>query len=296
MAAAMNVLVGTAGGVIDAGSGRVVALEGEDVGAMAPGWAVTGGRRVVSLDGARGAVLDGPLVTCVDAGLGGEPLLGTAGAHLYRLGTAADPELVQSFDRVEGRSDWYTPWGGPADVRSVSTAPSGAILVNVHVGGILRSGDGGQTWSATIDLDHDVHQVLGLDGMVAVAACAHGLASSRDDGMSWAVEDAGLHATYGRAVALAGASVLLSVSTGPQGRHAALYRWPLGAGGAFERCRAGLPEWFDGNVDTFCLAGAPDGTAALVTRAGEVYVSSDEGRTWEQAATRLASPSCLVMG
>lgn len=185
--------------------------------------------------------------------------------------------------------------GRSADVRSVCTAPTGAILVNVHVGGILRSEDDGANWWATIDLDHDVHQVLALDATLAVAACAHGLAASHDGGATWEVDDEGLHATYSRAVAVAGETVLVSVSSGPQGREAAVYRRPLHAEGRFERCRAGLPEWFDENVDTFRLAGAPDGSAALATRGGAVYVSIDEGRTWEQAASALPPVRCVVV-
>jgi photosystem II stability/assembly factor-like uncharacterized protein len=207
----------------------------------------------------------------------------------------AEPRRLEAFERAESRTQWYTPWGGPPDVRSVCTAPAGAILVNVHVGGILRSDDDGASWRATIDLDHDVHQVLALDDSVAVAACAFGLAASHDGGRNWAVRDEGLHATYGRAVAVAGDTVLLSASNGPQGRQAAVYRQPLPAEGPFERCRAGLPDGFDGNVDTFWLAGAPDGSAALATRAGEVYVSMDEGATWERAASGLPAVRCVAL-
>ncbi len=299
MTAAMDVLVGTAAGVIDAGTGRVVILDGEDVGALAGRWAVVDGRRLVGLDGPAadgqvrdGRALEGGRITCVDARPGDEPIVGTAEAHLYRMG--AEPSLVEAFDRAETRSQWYTPWGGPADVRSVCTAPSGAILVNVHVGGILRSDDDGERWRATIDLDHDVHQVLALPDL-AVAACAHGFAVSHDDGLTWDVHDEGLHATYSRAVAVAGDTVLLSVSTGPQGRQAAVYRRPLHGEGPFERCRTGLPDWFEGNVDTFWLAGAPDGSAALATRAGDVYVSTDEGATWDQAASAVPSVRCVVL-
>ncbi len=295
--------MGTAAGVIDAGSGRVVALGGEDVGTMAGGWAVVDGRRLVALDGPvldgpaldgeAGTTLDGPRITCLDSRPGDEPIVGTAEAHLYRMG--GEPSLVEAFERAESRSRWYTPWGGPADVRSVCTAPSGTILVNVHVGGILRSDDGGGSWRPTIDMDHDVHQVLALDGDEAVAACAHGLAASHDGGRSWAVHDDGLHSTYSRAVAVAGETVMISASDGPQGHRAAVYRRPLRADGPFERCRSGLPDWFHGNVDTSWLAGGPDGSAALATRSGDVYVSIDEGATWEQAASALPAVRCLVL-
>ena len=42
-------------------------------------------------------------------------LIGTAQAHLLRfLGDTLEP--VESFDTVEGREEWHTPWGDPAAV------------------------------------------------------------------------------------------------------------------------------------------------------------------------------------
>src|SRR5215813_10048970 len=99
-------------------------------------------------------------------------LIGTAHAHLLRLeGTCMVP--IPSFDEAEGRSEWYTPWGAPADVRSISAGGRGSLYVNVHVGGVLRSTDGGEGWRPTLDIEQDVHQVLSPsnhDGVVLVAA------------------------------------------------------------------------------------------------------------------------------
>jgi hypothetical protein len=98
------------------------------------------------------------------------------------------------------------------------------------------------------------------------------------------VHDDGLHATYARAVAVAGDTVVMSVSTGPDGRRAGVYRRPLHGDGPFERSFVGLPGSFPGNVDTGCLAGGDDGTAVLATSAGRVYLSEDEGATWRTVA------------
>ena len=125
------------------------------------------------------------------------------------------------------------------------------------------------------------------------AAAAVGLARSDDGGDTWTVEREGLHATYSRAVAVVGDSVLLSASTGPGGRQSAIYRRPLD-GGSFERCRGGLPEWFSSNVDTGCLA-ADGAIAVFGTRDGMVYLSEDGGRTWEVAAAGLPEVTCVSL-
>src|SRR5205814_5238876 len=95
---------------------------------------------------------------------------------------------------VEGREGWYTPWGDPADVRSIAVARDGAIHVNVHVGGVARSRDGGTSWTPTIDIEQDVHQVTAhpREPKIVVVASAEGFAISRNGGDSWSFVTAGL--------------------------------------------------------------------------------------------------------
>jgi photosystem II stability/assembly factor-like uncharacterized protein len=280
----MNAAVGTADGVHRPGSGT--ALEGHSVTAVAGGWVLLDGR-VVWHDGEEAAI-EGPQGTCllpVDGGV----VVGTAEAHLLGLPGGR----MESFDRAPARDTWYTPWGGPPDTRSMATAPDGTLYVNVHVGGILRSTDGGDSWEPTLDIDLDVHQVVVAPDGVVLAACAYGLAVSRDGGDTWSVDDEGLHATYARAVAVAGDTVLLSASTGPGGRRAAVYRRPL-AGGPFARATAGLPEWFTGNVDTACLSADGD-TALLGTADGSVWASDDAGTTWSVLVSGLPRVTCVAL-
>jgi hypothetical protein len=111
-------------------------------------------------------------------------------------------------------------------------------------------------WWAIIDGQTIVHRVLAhpaVPGRV-FAASAVGLVMSADGGESWRILTDGLHARYLRAVAVAGETVLVSASTGPGGRRAALYRTRADGQGEFERCCQGLPEWLGDNVDTHCLA------------------------------------------
>jgi hypothetical protein len=286
--------------VNEQGAAPVDDLAGHDVLALAAdgegGWALVDGRELRRSADWRGwsrvAVVPKRKATCLaltPAGL----LVGTARAHLLRLeeGRLAP---VPGFEVAEGRDGWYTPWGAPADVRSISAAGR-AIFVNVHVGGVLRSVDGGHAWRPMLDIETDVHQVLAVPGhpdLVLVAA-ADGFGVSRDRGDTWQWENDGLPEHYCRAVALADDTVLLSASAGHHGRRAAIYRRPLG-GGRFERCRAGLPEWFADNVDTGCLAAL--GSAAVIgTEDGCVFLSRDGGGRWDEVAKGLPPARAVVL-
>lgn len=294
-----SIFIGTSEGLRELE--KPAGLDGRSVTALAGAgtdlWAIADGTSLLRSTGGGGwegiANIEEHRGRCVLPPDGTEALVGTSEARLMRL-VAERFEPVTSFDQVEGRKRWYTPWGGPPDTRSLSRDADGAVFANVHVGGIVRSNDG-ETWMpAGIDVDADVHQVLAHPtepGMV-LAASAYGLARSADGGDTWSFETEGLHASYCRAVAVSGESVLVSASRGHRGEEAAVYRQT--GGRAFERCREGLPEWFGDNIDTHCLA-AGDGLIVIGTSDGSVYVSSDDGATWEEAAANLPRITCVVV-
>ena len=295
-----QIRVATADGIHDLGNERRVLLAGHDVTALAKGdsgwWAVIDGDEVWrSTDGGdwtRAAPVEKLRGNCLLA-TATDLFVGTSEARLLALREKRF-EPVGPFDQVEGRDEWFTPWGGPPDVRSMSADPSGPVYVNVHVGGIVRSIDGGSTWEPTIDIRSDVHDVLFDPGSRQVlAASARGLASSSDGGGSWRFDSDGLHGGYLRAVAVAGGTVLVTASTGPFTERAAVYRRAVEGGQSFERCRKGLPEWFPDNIDTSCLA-ASGPNVAFGTSEGAVYVSSDEGSGWTAAAEGLPQVRCVA--
>lgn len=301
---AERILVGTAGGLWTLQGDSTVAdetLAGRPVTALAREgttlWAVVHGTTLWERrEGAwtQRAAIAGPPATCVVPTAAGV-LVGTEQAHLLRL--AGDKLVpVASFDTAEGRVSWYTPWGDPADVRSIAVALDGTIHVNVHVGGVVRSRDNGNTWTPTIDIEDDVHQVLAHPTRpeVVLAASAEGLGVSRDGGDSWQLSTTGLHAHYLRAVTVAGDLVLVSASAGFHGRRSAIYRKPLDGGSRFERCEAGLPKWFDDNIDTACLT-AEGSLVVFGTSDGRVYESHDAGAQWEPAAKGLPPVSCILL-
>src|SRR3954466_5495868 len=115
---------------------------------------------------------------------GADVWLGTDPAGLFRF-TDDGFKRIESFDAAPGRESWTTPWGAPAGVRTMDIGDDEALWVNVHVGGIARSTDGGTSWRSTIDMKVDVHQVFVVPGepQTVVAACGEtGLAMTTDGG------------------------------------------------------------------------------------------------------------------
>ena len=298
----MRILVGTDDGLrefsLDGSegtqqhSGRVVTALGAEYPHV---WAILDAREVWRSDDDAGwhhkATLEGLQANCIADTRAGY-VIGTSEAHLYRV-VGDGLERVDVFDDVEGRSAWYTPWGGPPDSRSI-TEDGETVYVNVHVGGIVRTKDEGTTWEPTIDIDADVHRVFATDRAV-FAASAWGLAVSEDRGDAWSFRTEGLEATYCRGVGLCGDAVLVSASNGPRGGRGAIYRGAQ-TGGPLERCRDGLPEWFADNIDSSCLDCLPDaGEAAFGTADGRVFASEDEGGSWAEVASGLPKISSVLI-
>ncbi|HEX9767495.1 MAG TPA: hypothetical protein VGA36_12090 [Nitriliruptorales bacterium] len=209
--------------------------------------------------------------------VGGSLLVGTAGGHLWVVDPDGDARELAAFRQADTFEDWHTPWGGPPDVRSMTVTAAGTWLVNVHVGGILRSTDQGRTWQPTIDLHTDVHEVLAAGARVYAALGAGGLATTDDDGRTWRIEAAGLPDTYCRAVTVAGDRVLVSSSRGPGGGGAAVHARTVGSRDGLRRL--GLPDDLGGNVDTGCLV-ARGLDVAVGTADGRLFVSDDAGMSW----------------
>jgi hypothetical protein len=127
------------------------------------------------------------------------------------------------------------------------------------------------------------------------AACAHGIEVSEDLGETWSNRIDGLDQPYCRAVTVCGDAVLVSSSRGPRGGDAAVYRGTR-KGDRFERCRAGLPDAFDQNVDSAWLDALPDGSlAAFAASTGDVFSSVDQGATWTAVASALPGIRCLLL-
>lgn len=56
--------------------------------------------------------------------------VGTSEAGLYTSNNGRLTRLV-GFADVDSRTDWFTPWGGPPDVRTIVMDPVGTLFANV---------------------------------------------------------------------------------------------------------------------------------------------------------------------
>jgi len=219
-----------------------------------------------------------------------EALIGTEGAHLYRLkGDEGPATRIDSFDALEVRNEWHTPWGGPPAVRSLAGTSEGWVYADIHVGSIMRSPDGGASWApVTPSLNEDVHQVATCpaDASRVYANTANAVYISEDRGQSWTRRAEGLSARYGRAIAVHPEDpdlILATVSDGPRGEnvHGKLYRSEDG-GRTWQQVKDGFPESTKGNIDTHGVTFTPDGLAWAAAD-DTLYVGENRATEWKEA-------------
>ena len=228
--------------------------------------------------------------------------LGTTDARVLRVNQNGQIDPLSGFETVPGRDTWYAGSavingqrvGPPLGVRSMSATADGALLVNVHVGGIPRSTDGGVTWQPTIHVDSDVHEVCAhpVRPQTVIAAAAIGLCISADGGITWTVEQEGLHASYCSAVAFFEDDILVAASTDHFAAEGAVYRRPIYGKTPLEPI-AGLPRWLGGIVDTGCIA-TLGSAIAVADKDGNLYASSD-GHSWQHRDNGLPMVSKVLL-
>ena len=300
----MNVLVGTADGLfsLDGNGSSEPKLAGHRISAFDEDWAIVDAQSVVYQTDAgwrQALTVKTPEPSLGISGAmvarGDEAIVGWGGS-LTRVFKTRRFEPIAGFEDVPGRDEWHAVGSRKPYVRSLTATAGGVLLANVHVGGIPRSTDEGATWQPTIDVDADVHEVRAHPERpdLVLAAAAVGLCRSDDGGATWKVQTDGLHASYCRAVALAGDLLLVSASTGPFTEQGAIYRRAIDDEGPVERCTEGLPEWQPHNIDTGCLD--TDGSRVAFGGAdGVVYGSEDAGRTWRVLADNLPPVSAVTI-
>jgi photosystem II stability/assembly factor-like uncharacterized protein len=173
----------------------------------------------------------------------------------------------------------------------MAVATDGTIYANVHVGWIVRSRDGGDSWeSVTKGLEKDVHQVAvdADDTAVVIAATARGFHLSHDHGETFERRTDPMPYHYQRACqAMPGSGVYLcSTSRGPHGQADALLFRSTDRGAEWTPV-TGLPTSLRANIDTFQVHAVDAETAFAITENTDLWRSDDAGRSWRPVAGDL---------
>jgi hypothetical protein len=176
----------------------------------------------------------------------------------------------------------------PTGVRGLTaTADGRVILAAVHVGGIPRSLNGGETWTPTIPVNFDVHEIRAHAARpeLVAAAAAVGLCVSHNRGETWTVLPKDFQGRTSLALAVLHDEALFSVQDGPFAKRSQIWRWRIDSHD-IEQLRDGLPEWLEGKVDTNLITSG-GGRTAILDAGGNLWLSNHASSGWRRIAAGL---------
>jgi photosystem II stability/assembly factor-like uncharacterized protein len=224
---------------------------------------------------------------------------------LFRSRDAGDTwEELEALRRLPSAPSWsFPPRPWTSHVRWIAPSPHEAelLLVGIELGGLMRSGDGGETWE-----DHrpgaqrDVHAIAWHPRAPgrAYEAGGGGAAWSRDGGQVWSPADEGRDRHYTWALAVDPQDSdrwYVSASPGPRQAHygghaqAFIYRWR--GGGPWEALDGGLPQPLDSMPYALAFAGQAL-YAGLAD--GRLFASQDGGDSWSPLVAEGDQPPSIL--
>lgn len=214
---------------------------------------------------------------------------------------------LDGFRQLPGRWYWFSPAEPPfkAYVLGLTVSPTdpNLIVAGIEAGAVVRSTDGGLTWSGHCKgADRDCHTLTFhvSNGDWIYQGGGGGAAFSKDGGVTWRHPKEGLDRNYGWACAGDSGQPdvwYFSSSPGfswskfrPQGHvegdaRSCIFRWS--GDGPWEKLGGGLPQPLDYMAYALVTDPAAPGHLYAGLSNGDVWHSADYGDSWRQLSFNL---------
>lgn len=224
---------------------------------------------------------------------------GTKPACLFVLHDAGRTwaELT-AFRQIRSRRFWFSPAEPPfiGYVQSIAFSPTDprTIVVGIEFGAVVRSQDGGQTWTdhrrgALRDCHSLIFHVFDGDWVYEAGGTGAGVAVSRSAGDRWTQPGEGLGHHYGWAVvadpaqpALWYASVASSALKAHRDQLAEASLVRMAEGNSWQRLSGGLPKPLTSMPYALLIDPTAPGHVYAGLGNGDVWHSSTHGEDWHQ--------------
>jgi hypothetical protein len=216
---------------------------------------------------------------------------------------------LEGFRRIRSRWFWFSPAEPPftAYVQGIALSPTDpdVIIAGIEAGAVVRSQDGGKTWS-----DHrpgavrDCHTIKfhTTNGDWAYEGGGTGGAVSRDSGKTWRQPREGLDRRYGWAVAADPVHPevwYISASPSPYKAHsrdnAQAYIYRSIGGAPWQKLSGGLPQPLNSMPYALLTDRTATGHLYAGLSNGDIWVSQDYGNHWEKLPLNLGSIHTSMM-